>query len=252
MKRLVRTFGSSSNWTALSGCLDSSLFPAAVASTLVGRRSVPSNRRLQYTFVSSRRHRLRSGRNRSFTPQHWSEASRISFPNDQTQTHRPVVAEDKVTSRELGALTGVVWSALFDMPFQPSGSGIFDFRLLALILCRIAEGAQRAAGGFIRATIRVEMTVTARACVFSRATIRAAQNATARRVRPACLRNTVTLAHRSLCRTSKMSHGCAWRASCASTRRDKRSRWLWRLVRLFGVGNYHPQDCGSNPKTRSS
>ena len=22
--------------------------------------------------------------------------------------------------------------------------------------------------------------------------------------------------------------------------------------RLFGVGNYHPQDCGSNPKTRSS
>ena len=23
-------------------------------------------------------------------------------------------------------------------------------------------------------------------------------------------------------------------------------------VRLFGVGNYHPQDCGSNPKTRSS
>ena len=27
---------------------------------------------------------------------------------------------------------------------------------------------------------------------------------------------------------------------------------LYRLVRLFGVGNYHPQDCGSNPKTRSS
>jgi hypothetical protein len=27
-----------------------------------------------------------------------------------------------------------------------------------------------------------------------------------------------------------MSHGCAWRDSCASTRRDKRSRWLWRLV----------------------
>ena len=25
-----------------------------------------------------------------------------------------------------------------------------------------------------------------------------------------------------------------------------------RLVRLFGVGNSHPQDCGSNPKTRSS
>jgi len=35
----------------------------------------------------------------------------------------------------------------------------------------------------------------------------------------------------SFCRTSKMSHGCAWRDSCASTRRDKRSRWLWRLVR---------------------
>jgi hypothetical protein len=27
-----------------------------------------------------------------------------------------------------------------------------------------------------------------------------------------------------------MSHGCAWRGACASTIRDKRSRWLWRLV----------------------
>jgi len=33
--------------------------------------------------------------------------------------------------------------------------------------------------------------------------------------------------------TSKMSHGCRWRASCVSTRRDAGSRWLWRLVRLF-------------------
>jgi hypothetical protein len=33
------------------------------------------------------------------------------------------------------------------------------------------------------------------------------------------------------CRTSKMSHERGWREPCASTDRDRRDRWLWRLVR---------------------
>jgi hypothetical protein len=35
-------------------------------------------------------------------------ASLLSPPNVETQTHRPVVAEEKVSSRERGARTGVV------------------------------------------------------------------------------------------------------------------------------------------------
>src|SRR5262245_14673847 len=35
------------------------------------------------------------------------------------------------------------------------------------------------------------------------------------------------------CRTSKMSHDGSWRDSCASTRRDRSRRWLWRLVGPF-------------------
>src|SRR5688572_1877928 len=53
------------------------------------------------------------------------------------------------------------------------------------------------------------------------------------------------------CLTSQMSHAGSWRAACkttnhispfhfedafGSTRRDRSQRWLWRLVRLLGVG----------------
>src|SRR3954471_13037832 len=38
-----------------------------------------------------------------------------------------------------------------------------------------------------------------------------------------------------ICLTSKMSHGRGWRDSCASTRRDRPDRWLWRLVRPLVV-----------------
>ena len=34
-----------------------------------------------------------------------------------------------------------------------------------------------------------------------------------------------------------MSHDSAWRDSCASTRHDKQSRWLWRLVRRKRLAN---------------
>src|SRR4051794_41121629 len=37
------------------------------------------------------------------------------------------------------------------------------------------------------------------------------------------------------CRTSEMSHGRDWRDSWLCTRRDSPGRWLWRLVRLFGL-----------------
>jgi len=49
-----------------------------------------------------------------------------------------------------------------------------------------------------------------------------------------------------------MSHDAAWRDSCASTRRDKRWRWLWRLVSPLVHGTDEHQFASLMPPDRQT